>query len=303
MELLQAFVASAQQLLHIFKFILEERKHRNHVVAKSPHLFLALIEEEHAGQDLQPGELWELAKKRHEERPDTLESCCARIQKRVDAWAAQLASTQSMVTVELEAALASVVTRPKNFVTKMQLDLDRLDQLTRGKSGDRSHTFSLGACNDAAHQFEQILERVGGYVRVLSRSNGIDAGAIGSNQTANHDPFRGSINEKLGSSVVIEQKRVEIERRFSDLNDREREILQALFELHAIGPSSKVNPTTEQVAKKAGYEPNSAFKNSLSTLRKAGYLENGRSLGRRGGYFIRAELLEFCSQWFGQVQT
>ena len=69
----------------------------------------------------------------------------------------------------------------------------------------------------------------------------------------------------------------------SRLNDTERFILQAVAE-HA---SSEHRLATGDVAKRAGYEPNSNFKSTLSGLVKMGLLENE---GR--GYFIPQE-----SEW------
>lgn len=73
------------------------------------------------------------------------------------------------------------------------------------------------------------------------------------------------------------------------LNDRERNILQAMLE-NSVTDQMKPNlPGQKLVATWAGYDLDTTFKTSLSGLVKAGLLVNGKHTGKRGGYSLTAE--------------
>lgn len=70
------------------------------------------------------------------------------------------------------------------------------------------------------------------------------------------------------------------------LNERERNCIQALYEKRIIGENAKNQPGQTALSKWAGYQFDTTFKNTLSTLVKAGFLSNGRQRGARGGYSL-----------------
>ena len=56
-----------------------------------------------------------------------------------------------------------------------------------------------------------------------------------------------------------------------------------------IGPNANNRPNQEALSKWAGYQCDTNFKTALSAIVKAGYLDNGRHHGKRGGYFLTAQ--------------
>lgn len=78
----------------------------------------------------------------------------------------------------------------------------------------------------------------------------------------------------------------DIQERVSRLKHMERCVLEALGEHGVVGPDARNQPAQEALSKWTGYSCNTTFKMALSTLRKAGFIDNGRHNGRRGGYFL-----------------
>lgn len=70
------------------------------------------------------------------------------------------------------------------------------------------------------------------------------------------------------------------------LKEMERHIIIALLEKDVIGLQAVNQPSQQTLAKWSGYEWDTTFKNALSALVKAGFLDNGSHHGRRGGYFL-----------------
>lgn len=90
----------------------------------------------------------------------------------------------------------------------------------------------------------------------------------------------------IGSSSCPVPAEPELLARLQKLNDMERHILIALHE-HGIFRSDHPNiPSQTRLAGWTGYECNTTFKVALSTLGKAGYIDNNQHTGGRGGYFL-----------------
>lgn len=70
------------------------------------------------------------------------------------------------------------------------------------------------------------------------------------------------------------------------LKEMERCALQALAEKKVFGNQAPNQPSQEQLSKWAGYSYDTSFKTAMSTLKKSGFVDNGRHHGRRGGYFL-----------------
>lgn len=70
------------------------------------------------------------------------------------------------------------------------------------------------------------------------------------------------------------------------LNDMERNCIQSLYEKGIVGANVNNRPTQETLSRWAGYQCDTNFKTALSAVVKAGYLDNGRHHGKRGGYFL-----------------
>jgi hypothetical protein len=73
------------------------------------------------------------------------------------------------------------------------------------------------------------------------------------------------------------------------LGSRERECIQALYERSIIGPAAENRPGQNQLAKWAGFAFDTQCKNALAAVVKAGYMDNGKHHGTRGGYFLTAK--------------
>jgi len=100
------------------------------------------------------------------------------------------------------------------------------------------------------------------------------------------DSGRTTSSPNAGQPSISPQQLVE---QVNRLNDRERNCIQALFEKNVIGAAAKHRPSQETLSKWAGYPFDTTFKNALSALVKAGFLDNGRHKGTRGGYFLTAK--------------
>lgn len=70
------------------------------------------------------------------------------------------------------------------------------------------------------------------------------------------------------------------------LKEMERNCIQALYEKNIIGSYSDTLPSQNQISLWAGHDCDANFKAALSAVVKAGYLDNGRHHGKRGGYFL-----------------
>lgn len=70
------------------------------------------------------------------------------------------------------------------------------------------------------------------------------------------------------------------------LNEMERSCLQAMGEKGIFDLVAGRLPNQEALSRWAGYPCDTTFKTALSSLVKAGYLDNGRHHGKRGGYFL-----------------
>jgi hypothetical protein len=73
------------------------------------------------------------------------------------------------------------------------------------------------------------------------------------------------------------------------LNEMQRNVIVALAEKKVIGVDAANQPGQTMLARWAGYDCDATFKGALSALVKAGFLDNGRHHGRRGGYFLTAK--------------
>jgi hypothetical protein len=81
-------------------------------------------------------------------------------------------------------------------------------------------------------------------------------------------------------------KTTELRKQISKLNEMQRDCIQALYERSIIGENASDRPSQEVLAVWAGYSHDATFKNALSALVKAEFLDNGRHHGTRGGYFL-----------------
>lgn len=70
------------------------------------------------------------------------------------------------------------------------------------------------------------------------------------------------------------------------LKEMEHNIITALSEKGVVGLHAANQPSQVTLAKWAGYKWDTTFKNTLSSLVKAEFLDNGSHHGRRGGYFL-----------------
>lgn len=70
------------------------------------------------------------------------------------------------------------------------------------------------------------------------------------------------------------------------LKQMERDCIQALYEHKMIGSTAPHQPSQDVLARWVGYKWDTSFKNALSTVAKAGFLDNGRHHGKRGGYYL-----------------
>lgn len=72
------------------------------------------------------------------------------------------------------------------------------------------------------------------------------------------------------------------------LNEIQRHVVQALSERGFVDPKAKKLPSQASLAKWAGYEFDTTFKNAMSSLVKTRLVDNAKHHGRRGGYFLTA---------------
>lgn len=78
----------------------------------------------------------------------------------------------------------------------------------------------------------------------------------------------------------------ELHQQVQRLNEMERCCITALYERYTSDPERNNRPGQELLARWAGYSYTSQFKSALAGLVKAGYLDNARHHGARGGYYL-----------------
>ena len=135
------------------------------------------------------------------------------------------------------------------------------------------HAQQVGKVLLAAMQECAELRRTGQLADTCVVNYAFDAGTKPSSST-------GSRQGDCSAQIIEEVKR---------LNEREQNCIQALYEKSIIGENANNRPSQETLSRWAGYHFDTTFKNTLSTLVKAGFLSNGRHRGTRGGYFLTAK--------------
>lgn len=93
-------------------------------------------------------------------------------------------------------------------------------------------------------------------------------------------PASPSLTSSALANTVSEQVKL--------LNEMQRNVVQALSERGFVEPKAKKLPGQALLAKWAGYEFDTTFKNAMSSLVKTRLVDNAKHHGRRGGYFLTA---------------
>ncbi len=99
---------------------------------------------------------------------------------------------------------------------------------------------------------------------------------------------------RRSEEVSLAEFKAEVKR----LGKTQKEIIQSLFEKHVIGANVATKPTQEVLAGWVGAKFNTTFKNALAAAVQAGFIDNEKHSGGRGGYFLTpkgekaAEILE-----------